>query len=50
MAADNRRSEKDQGLSKGNLTLPALSKRQQRLGIGVYQKTLSMARFGRRFE
>ncbi len=50
MGADNRRSEKDQGLSKGNLTLPELSKRQQTLGIGVYQKTLSMARFRRRFE
>ena len=50
MAADNRRSEKDQELSKGNLTLPELSKRQQRLGIGVYQKTVAMARFGHRFE
>ena len=50
MAADNRRSEKDQGLSKGNLTLPELSKRQQRLGIGVYQKTVAMARLGHRFE
>jgi len=36
MGADNRRSKKDQGLSKGNLTLPELSKRQQTLGIGVY--------------
>jgi len=50
MGADNRRSEKDQGLSKGNLTLPELSKRQQTLGIGVYQKTVAMARFGHRFE
>ena len=50
MRADNRRSEKDQELSKGNLTLPELSKKQQRLGIGVYQKTVAMARFGHRFE
>jgi hypothetical protein len=50
MGADNRRSEKDQELSKGNLTLPELSKKQQRLGIGVYQKTVAMARFGHRFE